>query len=160
MTPHRLMEALLARCLSGDCDHATAAKLLGVRKASVAELVRRHQGKTLALSTLRSAFHTAFPDCNPALRRGLSGPGLKHDNLLRPYPVAPCRTYTADEVADLPPAQPHLKAQREPESGPMSYNTNNRADDFMRAMRRRIERADHEPPLETTGDEFEFERVA
>ncbi len=111
----RLLRALVDRCIAGDCDHGTAAKMLGVRRATFDEQVRAAKVERRVHHLLVAAFHLAFPECNPRNYRGdprrvvsAHDRPRNNDNLLRSVPDGPCVTYTAEEAASLPASQPSL----------------------------------------------------
>lgn len=151
---NRLLDELAARCIAGDCDSTTAAKLVGIRRASWEEYVRQASARNKAHRRLVAAFHHAFPECDPRLAVTYrNAPDLKADDLLRGGPVAPCVTYTAEQAASLAPAQRRL-ILGDPEGGSgwdripgvVCNNTNN------------IGSGGELPDgaLETTGVEFQF----
>lgn len=109
----RLLDELLDRCLSGDCDQATAAKVLGIRKASLAELVHMRAAERQAYRTLVGAFQQTFPECDPRLARRYRLPAQVEDPLFRSHAITPTTTYTGTEVEDLPPSQPHITRELE-----------------------------------------------
>ncbi|GAA3928630.1 hypothetical protein [Luteimonas lutimaris] len=176
----RLLLELVDRCIAGDCDHATAAKLLGVRRARLDELVRQVKVKRRVHGRLVAAFHHAFPECNPRNYHGhperivaAHDRPRNPDNLLRGGPAAPCVTYTAEEAASLPPSQPWLgllnppgKAsewdrhpigrrlnKRDEESASVCNNTNRQVEQVM-VKARAATNDDSEPDV--SGPEFEF----
>lgn len=112
------------RCIAGDCDNGTAAKLLTMRRAVFDEYVRLSRAERLGLRRLQGAFYVAFPECDPRYARtARSWLERKPDDLFREPMPAPCVTYSAAEAEHLPAAQPHLLMPDE-ESDVISYNTN------------------------------------
>src|SRR5690554_2690899 len=104
-----LLRELVDRCIAGDCDHGTAAKLLTMRRAVFDEYVRLARAERLALRRLQGAFYVAFPECDPRQAvTARSWPEKKADDLFREPVAAPCVTYSASEAEHLPAAQPHL----------------------------------------------------
>lgn len=119
-----LLRELVDRCIAGDCDHGTAAKLLTMRRAVFDEYVRLARAERLALRRLQGAFYVAFPECDPRHAvTARSWPERKADDLFREPVAAPCVTYSAAEAEHLPTAQPHL-LMPDVEMDLISYNTN------------------------------------
>ncbi|MEN1927606.1 hypothetical protein WCE37_01135 [Luteimonas sp. MJ250] len=118
------MRELVDRCIAGDCDNTTAAKLLMMRRAVFDEYIRLARAERLGLRRLQGAFYAAFPECDPRQAvTARSWPERKADDLFREPVAAPCVTYSAAEAEHLPAAQPHL-LMPDVENEVISYNTN------------------------------------
>lgn len=130
------LRELVDRCIAGDCDDATAAKLVGIRRATFSEYVRSEKIRRRAMRQLEGAFHATFPECNPRLAStARTWVEQKPDELFREGPPSPCVTYTAEEAESLPPSQPHL-LMPDAETEVVSYNTNREVGEFIPAIRR------------------------
>jgi hypothetical protein len=104
---HDLLTALLDACRHDLVTHEEAAKLLGIRKSDLSDLVAWRMVEAAAWRTFVGAFHHTFPECDARLWR-LPSVELKADNYLRGSPPSVCKHYTADEAESLPPSQAHI----------------------------------------------------
>ncbi|GAB3094915.1 hypothetical protein [Lysobacter terrae] len=102
-----LLTALLDACRRGLVTHQDAAKVLGIRKSDLSDLVAWRMLEVAAWRTCEAAFYHAFPECNPRLWR-LPTVVLKEDNLLRGGRASQCRQYSPTEAETLQPSQPHI----------------------------------------------------
>lgn len=107
-TPADLLTALLDACRRGLVTHCEAAKLVGIRKEDMGDLVAWRMVEVTAWRGYESAFNGAFPECNARLLRS-TAVGLREDDLMRGGPPSECRHYGAEEAASL--------LMREPENG-------------------------------------------
>jgi hypothetical protein len=108
-SPDDLLTALLDACRRGLVTHEEAAKLIGIRKRELGDLVAWRMVETAAWRTFQAAFHHAFPECNASLWR-LQSVDLKADDHWRIGPASACRQHTADEAEGLPSSQRQLFA--------------------------------------------------
>ena len=88
--PADLLTALLDACRLGHVCHYEAARLLCIRKEDVGDLVAWRMIEVAMWRVYLSAFHNAFPECNPALHRQ---PTHLDPPQERPWPMpTECRT--------------------------------------------------------------------
>jgi hypothetical protein len=108
-SPDDLLTALLDACRRGLVTHEEAAKLIGIRKRELGDLVAWRMVEAAAWRTFQAAFNHAFPECDARLWR-LQSVDLKADELWRAGLASACRHHTADEAGRLPASQPQLFA--------------------------------------------------
>jgi hypothetical protein len=107
---HRdLLTALLDACRRGLVTHEDAAKLVGIRKSELGDLVAWRMVEAAAWRTFQAAFHHAFPECNVNLWR-LPSVDRRIDVMWRDQIASWCRHHTAHEAEWLPASQPQLFA--------------------------------------------------
>lgn len=104
-----LLTALLDACRRGLVTHEEAARLLGIHKREIGDLVAWRMVEAAAWRTFQAAFLHAFPECNASLWR-LPSVDLKGDDLWRHHTASGCRNHTAAEAEELPASQPQLFA--------------------------------------------------
>lgn len=107
--PHDLLTALLDACRRGLVTHEEAARLVGIHKREIGDLVAWRMVEAATWRIFLAAFHHAFPECNASLWR-LQSVDLKADDLWRGGLASTCRHHTADEAAQLSASQPHIFA--------------------------------------------------
>ncbi|GAB3356163.1 hypothetical protein [Lysobacter tyrosinilyticus] len=147
--PRDLLTALLDACRRGLVTHEEAAKLVGIRKSDLSDLVAWRMLEVAAWRTCEAAFYHAFPECNPRLWR-LPSVELKQDNLLRGGRASQCRHYSTAEARYLQPSQAHIHAP-ELENGEAWENGN--CDERSPALR-------HRAPPRDTGWRSDFDWAA
>lgn len=109
MTGHAdLLTALLDACRRGLVDHCEAAKLLGIRKADLGDLVAWRMLEVAFWRVYLAAFNHTFPECNAALFRQPARLDAPQETRW-PLP-SECRLYSAIDAQKLPVSQPHLNA--------------------------------------------------
>jgi hypothetical protein len=114
---HRdLLTALLDACRRGLVTHEEAAKLIGIRKSELGDLVAWRMVEAAAWRTFQAAFHHAFPECSASLWR-LPSVDLKADDMWRGDITTTCRNYTAEEAAQLQPPEPGIEYRWENTDG-------------------------------------------
>jgi hypothetical protein len=162
-----LLAALVGLQWRGKVTLGEAAKLVGIRKSEMGDLVAWWLVEAAIWRTYVAAFHRAVPECDTRLRR-LPPADLKADDLWRDV-SGDCTHHDANAIGLLPPSQPGIFAPpsnaardfAEPESCDAWENSGGFEDrppgHSTRALRR--DTAQHPldlVPLDTSGPEFEF----
>lgn len=106
-SPKDLLTALLDACRRGLVSHEEAAKLIGIRKAELGDLVAWRMVEAAVWRCYVMAFHHTFPECDPHLYR-VPPVEPRTDDLMRGGRASECNHYTAEEAESLQPSQPHI----------------------------------------------------